>query len=450
MRCGGNKLIALCAWIFTAQSVSIQFLLPIIRKYASVSSTYSVTMANPKPEDTDNSIWQGYSLQNPAPNPSNLPPFDSNYQTPGSSIPYHGRPHKGGYRSLDIPSLQTRSPPRADNGVLTASPTTLNTHHSFPSLKRSFQGTEEMAYMENAHDFREDLPEAPKATINQDHRLLSFGRLPDKHTIVDSQGRVKQMELAAQIHGMFFLSELATPSGESLMLQPELTCYRRNLFQISGSVTAPRGPLAMISERGERLPIVSMDVCISATESVDGHVVKLIVIPWKTPPPNSPEIAPGQEQEPSPIPVVPFDEGPSTNTEVMVCPIAYRRLQFRIATANNGRRRELQQHFTLHLNVVGTLANGAKVNVCETSTAPIVVRGRSPRNFQARKEIPLVGSSSSRGNPPEPHVSTTNMGTPLSPEGKGRMAKPQGIELPRSTFTFESPLSAPPPIVRQS
>ncbi len=182
----------------------------------------------------------------------------------------------------------------------------------------------------------------------------------------------------------------------------------------------------------------------------DGHVVKLIVIPWKTPPPNSPEIAPGQEQEPSPIPVVPFDEGPSTNSEVMVCPIAYRRLQFRIATANNGRRRELQQHFTLHLNVVGTLANGAKVNVCETSTAPIVVRGRSPRNFQARKEIPLVGSSSSRGTPPELRVSTTNMGTPLSPEGKGRMAKPQGIELPRKTFTFESPLSAPSPIVRQS
>jgi len=116
--------------------------------------------------------------------------------------------------------------------------------------------------------------------------------------------------------------------------------------------------------------------------------VKLIVIPWKTPPPNSPEIPTGQEHEPAPIPLLPFDEGPDANPDFTVYPIAYRRLQFRIATANNGRRRELQQHFTLHLNVVGTLANGTKLNVCETATAPIVVRGRSPRNFSSTEGDP--------------------------------------------------------------
>ncbi len=416
-----------------------------------MSITQSVTMAHIKPEDGDNSIWQGYSLHPPPSNPSQPPAFDSNYQSPALSIPYHGRPQKGTYRSLDLPSSHARPPQRDGNGVLTASPPSLNTHHSYPSLKRAFHSADDSPYGESVQSFREDLQEAPKPSINQDHRLLSFGRLPEKNTIIDAQGRVQRIELAAQIHGMFFLSELATPSGESLLMQPELTCYRRNLFQISGNVTAARGSLSVLTERWERVPIVSMEVAISATESVDGHVVKLIVIPWKTPPPNSPEIPTGQEHEPAPIPLLPFDEGPDAHSDFTVYPIAYRRLQFRIATANNGRRRELQQHFTLHLNVVGTLANGTKLNICETSTAPIVVRGRSPRNFQARKEIPLVGSSSSRGQPPELHVSTNVMPSISALEGKPKLGKSHAMDLPRSPFTFDSNnISGSPSMLRQS
>jgi hypothetical protein len=251
---------------------------------------------------------------------------------------------------------------------------------------------------------------------------------------------------------MFFLSELATPSTEHGVSQPELTCYRRNLFQISGSVTTPRGTLYMLSDRGERVPIVSLEVNITATESVDGHAVKLIVIPWKTPPPNSPDIPTGQEQEPATIALPAFDEGiiePGGNPEFAMFPIAYRRLQFRIATANNGRRRELQQHFTLHLNVIGNLANGVKINVSENSTAPIVVRGRSPRNFQARKEIPLVGSSSSRGHPPELHVSTGMLTQSPTTQRSATMPKLGALDLPRAPFTFDSSTLNGSPSVRQ-
>ncbi|PVH73140.1 p53-like transcription factor [Cadophora sp. DSE1049] len=408
-------------------------------------------MANIKPEDGDNSIWQGYSLHPPPTTSSQAPAYDSTYHSPAMTIPYHGRPHKSNYRSPDIPSSQGRPALRNGSGILTASPPSLNTHHSYPSLKRAFHSTDDSPYGESIQSYRDDLQDIPKPSINQDHRLLSFARLPEKNTILDAQGRVQRIELAAQIHGMFFLSELATPAGENMLMQPELTCYRRNLFQISGSVTAARGPLSVLTDRGERIPIVSMEVVISATESVDGHVVKLIVIPWKTPPPNSPEIPTGQEHEPAPIPLLPFDEGPDAHSDFTVFPIAYRRLQFRIATANNGRRRELQQHFTLHLNVVGTLANGTKMNVCETSTSPIVVRGRSPRNFQARKEIPLVGSSSSRGQPPELHVSTNVMPSIAVLEGKAKLGKPHVVELPRSPFTFDSStISGSPSMVRQS
>ncbi|KAL2067667.1 hypothetical protein VTL71DRAFT_15763 [Oculimacula yallundae] len=407
-------------------------------------------MANIKPEGGDHSIWQGYSLHPPPPNTSLPPAYESTYHSPAMSIPYHGRPQKSNYRSLDLPSSHVRPVLRDGNGLLTASPPPLNTHHSYPSLKRPFQSTDDSPYGENLQTFREDFHDAPKPTMNQDHRLLSFARLPDKITILDTQGRVQRFELAAQIHGMFFLSELATTAGDNMMMQPELTCYRRNLFQISGNVTAARGALSVLTDRGERIPIVSTEVVISATESVDNHVVKLIVIPWKTPPPNSPDIPAGQEHEPVPIPLLPFDEGPDAHSEFTVFPIAYRRLQFRIATANNGRRRELQQHFTLHLNVSGTLANGAKMNLCETSTAPIVVRGRSPRNFQARKEIPLVGSSSSRGQPPELHVSTNVMPSIAVLEAKSKLGKPHMGDLPRSPFTFGSnSISGSPSMIRQ-
>lgn len=414
-----------------------------------MSATHSVTMAHVKPEEGENSLWQGYSLQTPTSASSHPPAFVSNYPPgPGSlALPFNTRQHKENYGPLDIISSMARPPPPRDGvGNLTASPPSLNNHHSFPSLKRPY--ADDNNYGEIVQNFREDLTEISKPSINQDHRLLSFSKHPDKRTILDNLGRVHQLELTAQIHGMFFLSEMTPSSTEGLIIQPELTCYRRNLFQISGSVTTPRAPLSVVTDHGERVPVTSMEVTVSASESVDGHAVKLIVIPWKTPPPNSPEIGHGQEHEPTPIPLQPFDEsGPDANSDFSVYPIAYRRLQFRIATANNGRRRELQQHFTLHLNVVATLASGVRINICETSTAQIVVRGRSPRNFQARKEIPLVGSSSSRGGPPDLHI-TTSIGpgiTPASaPVGNPKSAKPKPSELPRSAFSFDAGHQLPP------
>jgi hypothetical protein len=108
------------------------------------------------------------------------------------------------------------------------------------------------------------------------------------------------------------------------------------------------------------------------------------------------------------------------------------------ATANNGRRKELQQHFVLHLKVVGTLTDGSKVVLTETTTAPIVVRGRSPRNFQARKEIPLLGSSAgSRGQA----LVETGLGIvagPLAVKPQDSKLRALNLELPRTAFTFSA------------
>ena len=110
------------------------------------------------------------------------------------------------------------------------------------------------------------------------------------------------------------------------------------------------------------------------------------------------------------------------------------------ATANNGRRKELQQHFVLHLKVFGTLPDNSKVVLTESITAPIVVRGRSPRNFQARKEIPLLGSSAgSRGQAlVETGLGVVASAISLNKDGKARSVD---MQVPRSSFTFSPPKS---------
>lgn len=87
---------------------------------------------------------------------------------------------------------------------------------------------------------------------------------------------------------------------------------------------------------------------------------------------------------------------------------------------------------------MGTLANGSKVVLTESTTAPIVVRGRSPRNFQARKEIPLLGSSAgSRGQA----LVETGLGIvagPLTVKPQDPKLRGLNLELPRTAFTFNA------------
>lgn len=232
----------------------------------------------------------------------------------GGADPYDRYPHPS---LMNIPSINSlkRSYSQVDNSPTTAS----------------------APYTEMVQDLRDDYK--PNA---HDQKLLAFKKLGDKHTIVDGKGRIHEMEIDAQLHGMFFLSEF--PAGEPghphptsqhpQALNAELTCYRRNLFQISGSLCFPQIPLSVMLETGETSLIKNMEVSISAIESVDGHPVRLIVIPWKTPPPNAPDVNQAPDQEPPPLPLIPWseEEAPEDNggDHYAIYPIGWRRLQFRM------------------------------------------------------------------------------------------------------------------------
>ncbi|EMC92710.1 hypothetical protein BAUCODRAFT_151124 [Baudoinia panamericana UAMH 10762] len=234
-------------------------------------------------------------------------------------------------------------------------------------------------------------------SIDRDNKLLSFSPPSLDYALLDYSFRRTTISLAAQLHGMFFLAESpwAAP-GETQPLPNELTCYRRNLFQITGDITLPRALRYILTDHGEQIPIIGQELTISATESTEGNAVKVISVPWKTPTNgNQAMIDEKIEREP---PTIPLDlmSMQDVDTDFASIPFQWKRLQFRIATANNGRRKELQQHFVVRLKVIATLATGGKVPICEVRSGAIIVRGRSPRNFQSRKDMPLSGAGHSR------------------------------------------------------
>lgn len=304
------------------------------------TATYTVTMAELK-EPAHNGLWPNYGSPVQIPtgrfsHPSTLDPVLANaaagaHQGPS---PHSARPRADGnsYPYARYSQEETDVYGRPHAAPTGASHPTLSAHHSYPNLKRSYSQSEQQQppppYTEMVQDMRDD---GSKLNVNQGHKLLSFKRVPDKHTIVDQHGRVQQLDLNAQLHGMFFLSEMPASTSDGTVLQPELTCYRRNLFQISGTLITPRGLLSVVTDGGDPVAVSTTELTISAIESVDGHPVRLIVIPWKTPPPNSPEISQSPDQEPAPLPLIPFqDDGSESDGEYAVYPIGWRRLQFRM------------------------------------------------------------------------------------------------------------------------
>jgi hypothetical protein len=241
----------------------------------------------------------------------------------------------------------------------------------------------------------EGMPESP--SIDRDSKYLSFSMPQYNFTLLDDSFRRSSVNINAQLHGMFFLAESQWPAtADTPPPPPELTCYRRNLFQITGSITLPRNLRYVFTDDGSRIPIYELELSVSATESVEGNAVKIISVPWKTP--SGGEAAKPEDKIEREPPCIPLDKmsGQDIDTDYTTFPIQWKRLQFRIATANNGRRKELQQHFTLHLKIMASLSTGDKIPIAESHSGAVIVRGRSPRNFAARKDLPLSSSSTAR------------------------------------------------------
>lgn len=191
--------------------------------------------------------------------------------------------------------------------------------------------------------------------------------------------------MSAELYGMFFVAEDVF-GGDTSGRPMELTCYRRNLFQISGTITLSRSIKGILNEQGQHVPIFNLMASISALESIEGKSTEIISVPWKT---NA--VSSSGDKAGAAPPKWPLDlsMNPELDPTCVAIPIAWKRLQFKHATANNGRRKGLQQHYVIQINLIAALATGESVKVAEIQSGPIIVRGRSPRNFDSRKDVAL-------------------------------------------------------------
>ena len=262
---------------------------------------------------------------------------------------------------------------------------------------RVFSTGYEDFYQDTNPNLEQPVPEGESApgdqSVDGENPVLRFRQPTYNYALLDYALRRTTVQLSCRLHGMFFTA--APPPGDGTVTPaafPELTCYRRNLYSISGSITLPRSLRYILTDHGERIPIIGQELQISATESNEGGPVKLIIIPWKTSIVNNIPVSEPKGDFPEPA-ILPLDivQNQDMDADFATFPIAWKRMQFRVATANNGRRRELQQHFTLKIKLVATLATGVKLSVAEAKSNSIIVRGRSPRNFATRKEQPVGG-----------------------------------------------------------
>ncbi|KAK2813552.1 hypothetical protein FQN49_008289, partial [Arthroderma sp. PD_2] len=175
-------------------------------------------------------------------------------------------------------------------------------------------------------------PDPPQDTsIDHGNKLLSFSLPVYNFTLLDFSLRRTSLSISAQLHGMFFLAESPWTTSPTEQSGPppiaELTCYRRNLFQITGSVTLPRTLRYILTEQGDRIPILAQELSVSATESVEGNSVKIISVPWKTPAANAGQPEDKSEKEP---PSIGLDTmtGQDTDSDYATFSIAWKRLQF--------------------------------------------------------------------------------------------------------------------------
>nr|POF13248.1 protein pacg [Quercus suber] len=311
-----------------------------------------------------------------------------------------------------------------------------------PQLKRFSSNYDDpfsdvVSAFDNGMNQEQNDPETP--SIERDNKLLGFSLPVLEYALLDYSYRRTTITLSAQLHGMFFLAESPWVSGGDTQPPPnELTCYRRNLFQITGEIVLPRTLGYIMTDTGEQIRIVGQELMISATESTEGNAVKVIAVPWKTPAnPGAPGSDEKVEREP---PSIPLDlmNAQDLDTDFASFPFQWKRLQFRIATANNGRRKELQQHFVVRLKVVATLATGGKISICEVSSGAIIVRGRSPRNFQSRKDLPLSGSSHAKKQPnTSGHHSRTTTGDSIKRQNDGPTSNPIKVEAPAPALSMQ-------------
>lgn len=295
----------------------------------------------------------------------------------------------------------------------------------------------------DAEPFNEESP-----SQELDNKLLGFSAPLVKAQLVDAAGNFAETNMSAELYGMFFVAEDVF-GGENTGRPLELTCYRRNLWQCSGQITLPRHLSHLIDEQGQQVPIIELAASITAMESIEGKPTEIISIPWKSSSATSsaatvmPSVVNNSDDSKSPTAPPRLALDLSTGQELdhnrVSLPVSWKRLQFKHATANNGRRKGLQQHYVVQINLLSKTKTGEFAKIAEIQSGPVIVRGRSPRNFDSRKDVPLSAGDKKTERRSTTSSSAAEVATPAGPPGSTMFLKTEkGTDLAQNIQKYHS------------
>ncbi|CAO3655368.1 unnamed protein product [Mucor fragilis] len=183
------------------------------------------------------------------------------------------------------------------------------------------------------------------------------------------------------------------------------TCYRRNYFQVSGAFAihglnhyyAEQETQCLVQVDGVFHPVHNFSMNISARVSNSDKKIELVQ--------HTPKRDKGPQSTPSAKLIMPGGNLSMSSVGANQSIVTFERIQFKTATANNGKRRAAQQYYVCLVDLYAEIEGNKKVKIASCQSAPLVVRGRSPGHYSDNHDR-YEGSSNpmpmNAGNPNGP------------------------------------------------
>ncbi|KAI8878147.1 p53-like transcription factor [Backusella circina FSU 941] len=184
------------------------------------------------------------------------------------------------------------------------------------------------------------------------------------------QSNSYQVQINAKMDRGFFRSE------------QDWTCYRRNYFQVSSTfdvhglnylVQGPEVPCLVRSTNDEIVQVDIFSIGVSARVSGSDKKIDLVQ--------HTPKRDKGPQMIPEPRIVSAGGNLHLASVGSNHNIVTFERMQFKTATANNGKRRAAQQYYEIVLDLYANTSYGKQLKVATCVSSPLVVRGRSPGHY---------------------------------------------------------------------
>lgn len=252
------------------------------------------------------------------------------------------------------------------------------------------------------------------------------------HQLQTQNGEMVRPEIFGKIDKGFFLAD------------NDWTCYRRNYFSLNCSFTLhphTNVPIHLIQGHGSA-QIYGWALSIAAVvDGIDGKPIDLVQ--------HTPKRDKGPQEKPPRIPVQPrphqpfyagdsgvgstsrYDQGFGHPPNQPQSEATFERIQFKCATANNGKRRAAQQYYHLLVELfadVGGQQSERWVKVATRMSAPMVVRGRSPGHYQSERRASnaTAGPGGAAGGGSYQSSGSSRMSGDVNMSGTSSMLPSQG------------------------